>query len=190
MLVAAGVSRRTFYEVFTDREDCFLAAFDEGVARASRYVLDRYDPAARWIERVRAILGGLLAFLDAEPDTGRLLLVGSLGAGSETLKRRQQVLAQATAIVDEGRARPLPRGSSRRSPPRASSVGCPQCFIRDSSTPTRALSSSWPRPLTSMVALPYLGTAAAVRELARAAPSPPALGRHPCPIPCAGWACD
>ena len=99
----AGISRRTFYEVFTDREDCFLAAFDEGVARASRYVLDRYDPAARWIERVRAILSGLLAFLDAEPDTGRLLVVGSLGAGSETLERRRQVLAQATAIVDDGR---------------------------------------------------------------------------------------
>ena len=42
----AGVSRRTFYEIFEDREDCFLAAFEEGIARASVYVLDAYDPEA------------------------------------------------------------------------------------------------------------------------------------------------
>jgi AcrR family transcriptional regulator len=31
----AGVSRRTFYDLFEDREDCFLAAFEEALARAS-----------------------------------------------------------------------------------------------------------------------------------------------------------
>ncbi len=36
----AGVSRRTFYELFADREECFLAAFDDAVSRASRYVLE------------------------------------------------------------------------------------------------------------------------------------------------------
>ena len=35
----AGVSRRTFYEVFEDREDCLLAALEEGIARVSRCVL-------------------------------------------------------------------------------------------------------------------------------------------------------
>ncbi len=177
----AGVSRRTFYEVFTDREDCFVSAFDEGVARASRYVLDRYDPAARWIERVRAILGGLLAFLDAEPDTGRLLLVGSLGAGSETLKRRQHVLAQATAIVDEGRsetaaARALPALTSEGVVGGVSSVLHSRLLDSDP-RPFVELAA----PLTSMVALPYLGTAAAVRELARAAPSP--ARARPTPVP-------
>src|SRR6185437_12902403 len=48
----AGVSRRTFYEIFSDGEDCFLGAFDEGIARASRYVLDSHDPSAGWAERV------------------------------------------------------------------------------------------------------------------------------------------
>src|SRR3984957_1874341 len=99
----AGISRRTFYEIFTDREDCFLAAFDEGLARASRYMLDGYDPSVGWVERIRRILGGLLAFLDADPGTGELLVVGSLGAGPETLERRRRVLAQAIATVDEGR---------------------------------------------------------------------------------------
>ena len=38
----AGVSRRTFYDLFEDREDCFLATFDEVVARASVPVLEAY----------------------------------------------------------------------------------------------------------------------------------------------------
>ncbi|HEX3678478.1 MAG TPA: TetR/AcrR family transcriptional regulator, partial [Galbitalea sp.] len=29
----AGVSSKTFYDLFEDREDCFLAAFDEAVDR-------------------------------------------------------------------------------------------------------------------------------------------------------------
>jgi AcrR family transcriptional regulator len=32
----AGVSRRTFYELYSDREACFLAAFDDGVSRACK----------------------------------------------------------------------------------------------------------------------------------------------------------
>ena len=31
----SGVSRRTFYEVFEDFEDCFLAALDQSIGRAS-----------------------------------------------------------------------------------------------------------------------------------------------------------
>ena len=51
----AGVSRRTFYELFDDREECFLAAFDDAIAYATRYVLDGYDPKAKWAERVRGL---------------------------------------------------------------------------------------------------------------------------------------
>ncbi|HEY3970659.1 MAG TPA: TetR family transcriptional regulator, partial [Solirubrobacteraceae bacterium] len=70
----ASISRRTFYEIYSDREECFLEALDEGIARASRYVLDGYDEKARWIDRMRGALTALLAFLDAERATGRLLI--------------------------------------------------------------------------------------------------------------------
>src|SRR5580698_1333323 len=51
----AGVSRRTFYELFEDREDCFLAVFDEAVERASRRADAAYGAASGgWRERVRA----------------------------------------------------------------------------------------------------------------------------------------
>ncbi len=179
----AGISRRTFYEIFTDREDCFRAVFDEGIARASRYVLGGYDPAASWLERIRTILGGLLAFLDAEPDTGELLVVGSLGAGPATMERRRRVLAQAIATVDEGRGeasagKELPALTAEAIVGGVLSVLHSRLLDRDNES-FLGLAG----PLTSMVVLPYVGTAAARRELARAAPPQPRLQPAPGPDP-------
>src|ERR1022692_535543 len=77
IVARAGVSRRTFYELFADREECFLGAFDAAYARAERHVLDAYDPRAKWVERIRSALVALLGFLDSEPASAQLLIVGS-----------------------------------------------------------------------------------------------------------------
>ena len=174
----AGVSRRTFYELFEDREDCFVAAFDEGIASAARYVLDGYDAEARWVERVRTALVGLLTFIDLERGVGELLVVGSLAAGARALERRRDVLTRMMALVDEGRSEikagaelpPLTAEGvvggvlsvlhSRLHPPVASSgegsTGDAECALLDLAG-----------PLMSMIVLPYLGPAAARQESAR-----------------------
>jgi AcrR family transcriptional regulator len=102
VVACAGVSRRTFYELFEDREQCFLAAFNEGASRAIGYVSDTYDPGVKWADRIRSALVALLQFLDLEPAVGRLLIVESLGAGRLALERRQRLLAQAIDAVQEG----------------------------------------------------------------------------------------
>jgi AcrR family transcriptional regulator len=169
----AGISRRTFYELFRDREDSFLGAFDEGVLRASRYVLDAYDPQAKWVERIRTALTALLAFLDAEPGTGQLLIVGSLGAGNKALQRRQSGIAQIVALIDEG-------GMESRSgaglPPLTAEgiVGGVLSVLHSrllEDKPGQLLELA--APLMGMIVLPYLGPAAARSELARPAPKPP-----------------
>src|SRR3984885_4104595 len=38
----AKVSRKTFYDVFADREDCFVAAFDQAVAHGRAMVVEAY----------------------------------------------------------------------------------------------------------------------------------------------------
>jgi AcrR family transcriptional regulator/DNA-binding MarR family transcriptional regulator len=188
----AGVSRRTFYELFSDREDCFLAAFDEAVTNASRYVFEGYDPRARWAERVRRALTGLLLFLDVERGAGRLLIVSSLGAGAGALERRGHVLDRMITLIDEGRTEtktgdgpsrltaegivggtlsilharlldpspPFPVGSSASLPVQRSRSGD---LNEGSLLGLRGL-------LMSMIVLPYLGTGAARRELARPEP--------------------
>jgi AcrR family transcriptional regulator len=174
----AGVSRRTFYEVFEDREECFLAAFDEGVARASGYVLDVYDPEAGWAERLRMALTALLEFLDVERGAGWLLVVGSLGAGTAALERRRRVLAQMITVVDEGRR----EAKAGQEPPPLTAEGVVGGVLsilhaRLAGEDDRAL-VDLAGPLMGMIVLPYLGGAAARRELARPIPKRHAVGRR------------
>jgi AcrR family transcriptional regulator len=184
----AGVSRRTFYELYSDREACFLAAFDELIARASRYVLEDYDPRAGWVERIRTALVALLSFLDLERDAGRLLIVGSLGAGAGALERRRHVLAQMIALVEEGRT----QGKTGAGLPPLTAEGIVggvlsvlHARLLDAPPPSAArgphVASSerdslleLSGPLMGMIVLPYLGSAAARRELERPAPVAPA----------------
>ena len=179
----AGVSRRTYYEIFEDRESCFLAAFDEQIARASRYVLEAYDPKAKWAERLRMTLTGLLSFLDVERGAGQLLIVVSLGAGTKALERRQRVLAQIITLVDEGHKETktgaeLPPLTAEGVVGGALSVVHAR-LIASSSPPTMRGSRigdpegdsllGLVNPLMSMIVLPYLGPAAARKELERPA---------------------
>jgi AcrR family transcriptional regulator len=163
----AGVSRRTFYEIFSDREDCLLAAFNEGIARASRYVLAAYDPDAGWAERVRTALTALLEFLDVERGAGRLLIVGSLGAGTNALERRRRVLAQIITVVDEGRGESNASSGATRLTAEGV-VGAVFSVLHGrlcEDGPGRLVELAG--PLMSIVVLPYLGPAASRRELSR-----------------------
>jgi AcrR family transcriptional regulator len=99
----SGVSRRTYYEVFDDFEDCFLAALDQSIARASEYVLNGYDPDEKWRARIRNALIGSLEFLEDEPAMGRLCIIETLGAGRRVYERRLRALDAAIAAIDEGR---------------------------------------------------------------------------------------
>lgn len=117
VVARSGVSRRTFYEVFDDFEDCFLAALDRSIACASEYALDGYDPSQKWRIRIRAALIGLLEFLEDEPAMGRLCIIETLGAGPKVHERRARTVETMIAAVDEARqeskaAAALPRLTS------------------------------------------------------------------------------
>jgi AcrR family transcriptional regulator/DNA-binding MarR family transcriptional regulator len=168
----AGVSRRTFYELFSDREDCFLAAFDHALATAGACVLPAYESQSSWRERIRAGVIALLAFLDAEPGLGGVLVVDALGAGPAALTRRAQVIDVLIAAVDHGRDEGK-GGRGSPAPPLTAEgvVGAVLSVIH-----TRMLQRSrrplgeLVNPLMGMIVMPYLGPAAARRELDRPVP--------------------
>jgi AcrR family transcriptional regulator len=87
----AGVSRKTFYEQFSDKEACFLAAYDAGVEvllatmRAAETGLT--DP----VERTRARARAYLQTLAAEPAFARTFLIEVAAAGPNALRRRRDV---------------------------------------------------------------------------------------------------
>ena len=82
----AGVSNRTFYECFSDREDCFLAAFNHAVDGLELEVRAGWESELGWTARVRAALAALLQTLDREPAVRRLVFVEALAAGPRVLR--------------------------------------------------------------------------------------------------------
>jgi AcrR family transcriptional regulator len=171
VVARSGVSRRTFYEVFDDFEDCFLAALDQAIARACEYVLDGYDPRERWQSRIRSALVGLLEFLDDEPAMGRLCVIETLGAGARVHERRARIVDGAIAVVDEARApsrvgRTLPALTAEGIVGGVLSVLHARLLARGDTGSLLELTGS----LMGMIVLPYLGPAAAKRESARPAP--------------------
>jgi AcrR family transcriptional regulator len=88
----AGVSSKTFYALFEDKEDCLLAAYR---AAASR-LLANVQPVAEqgdWREAAGSVLERLLLAVQEDPAAGRLLLVEALAGGARVRKERERVLS-------------------------------------------------------------------------------------------------
>lgn len=178
----AGISRRTFYEHFEDREDCFLAAFDYALGRACEVVIPAYESGGAWRERVRSGLAALLGFFDEQPGLGALLTIDALGAGPRALARRTELLDALIAVVDGGREDVK---VGQEPPPLAADGVVGAVFnVLHARMLERRLGSgsaasvpllSLVNPFMSMIVMPYLGTAAARRELERPVPAPRAM---------------
>jgi AcrR family transcriptional regulator len=171
VVARAGVSRRTFYDLFADREECFLAAFEEAIGRAGGQVIEAYEQESAWRGRIRAGLWALLEWLDEEPALAKLLVVESLAAGPRALAPRASVLRVLVHAVDEGRAA-MPKKATQ--PPALTAEGVVGAVL--SVIHTR-LSEARAKPLTgllgelmSVIVLPYLGQSSAQKELSRPAP--------------------
>jgi AcrR family transcriptional regulator/DNA-binding MarR family transcriptional regulator len=171
----AGVSRRTFYEVFADREACFMAAFDQAVERIAQDVVPAYAGERTWSARIRAGLLALLEQLDEHPGLARMCVIETLRAGPEVLERRKRVLGILTDAVDDGRAackpgsEPLPLTAEGVVGGALSVVHAR--LLEGSDRPLVELAN----PLTGMILHPYLGPLAARRELDRPPPKTPAM---------------
>jgi AcrR family transcriptional regulator len=119
VLDRAGLYRQAFYDNFTDRDSCYLEAFDAGVARAEGIVTTAAADEETWRGRLRAGLGALLDLLEAEPDVGRALIVEVHAAGPAALEKRAEAMKRIAAFVDRAR---LETGESE-SPPRIAAEG-------------------------------------------------------------------
>lgn len=99
----AGVSRKTFYELFTDKEDCFLAAYDAITAllmdRLAKGLAAVADDS--WERQVSALLGEFLRFLAAEPAFARMCIVEVLGSGPRGLAKRDATIEAFFPVVDQ-----------------------------------------------------------------------------------------
>lgn len=102
----AGVSRKTFYELFDSKEDCFLAAYDVLLENILGEATDAFEskPAGSWSERMRGALAALLEHLSQHPEEARFAIVEVLAAGPKALARRDAALRQFTGFLEAGRS--------------------------------------------------------------------------------------
>jgi AcrR family transcriptional regulator/DNA-binding MarR family transcriptional regulator len=180
------VSRRTFYELFSDREDCFLAAFERALSLARERVLNACEGQRSWRERIRAGLIAFLGLLEDEPRLGRVLVCESVAGGPRVLARRAETIDLIARTVDEGRSES--KGAAELSPltaegvvggalgvigarllaqspgPNAARGGAGNATRKGRGRPLLEFAG----PLVSTIVLPYLGPGAARRELTRA----------------------
>jgi AcrR family transcriptional regulator len=164
ILVRARVSRKTFYDVFRDREDCFLAAFDEISARARAAMAQAYARERSWRAGVRAALSCLLTLIEQQPRLARLCVVHSSGAGKRVRTRRIELMTDLADVVDRGReAGPpgaeLPRITAEMVVGGIHAVIHGRLMHQD----TRGLNDLL-GALMSMIVLPYLGPGVAREE--------------------------
>jgi AcrR family transcriptional regulator len=88
----ARVSRPTFYSLYADKEELFLAAYDEIVQRTGRTIMAAYRAQGSPGERLRRAIRAFAELAAAEPDAVSLMVLGALGAGPRALERRNRTL--------------------------------------------------------------------------------------------------
>jgi AcrR family transcriptional regulator len=104
IVAAAGVSRNSFYEHFSNKEECFLAAYDTAVER----VVARMRGATRGSDGALGTfedgLAAFLAFAVEEPALAWLCVVEVLAAGPRALERRDDTMRRFAAYLERLRA--------------------------------------------------------------------------------------
>jgi AcrR family transcriptional regulator len=166
----ARVSRRTFYELFADRDACLAALLEDMVGMLERELAGAGLGDLPWRERIRGGLWAILSLLDREPALARVCVVQVLRGGAGVLARRDEMLARLAAVLDEGREEGA-RGAQCTPLTGEGLVGAAFGIVyarlrRGERAPLTGVFSE----LMGMIVLPYLGPAAARREQARPVP--------------------
>jgi AcrR family transcriptional regulator len=103
VLDRTGLYRQAFYDNFADKDACYLAALEMGIARLEAVAARGAASEESWRGRLRSGLGALLDLLDTEPDFGRGVIVEVHAAGPEALARRAEAMKKAADFIDLAR---------------------------------------------------------------------------------------
>jgi AcrR family transcriptional regulator len=174
----AKVSRRTFYELFEDREACVAALIEDVLGLLEDELRRAGLEGLPWRERVRGGLVVILGFFDREPALGRVCVVQALSSGPWVLERREAILTRLAGVLDEGR-REGQRGGDCTVLTAEGLVGAAFGIVH-----ARLLRGDRQAlvglvgELMAMIVLPYMGPAVARREQAMPAPKAPVAAQR------------
>ncbi len=90
----AATARLKFYENFSSKQDCFLAAYDRALQEATRRLAEATERSgASFPARVSAGLEALLGYIAEQPELARACLLEAPSLGPVLQGRREQALA-------------------------------------------------------------------------------------------------
>ena len=163
----SAISRRTFYELFHDREDCFLAAFEQTLDEAQALVAEAYAAQPDQHSGVRAAVLEAVALIDERPGAVRLCVVEALAAGRSVLERRARALDDLADAID----RTFAGSEERRDRVMAGAVaGALAAMLHTRLVAAEFSPANLPGALMALLVLPYLGPEAANVELTAPCP--------------------
>jgi AcrR family transcriptional regulator len=99
----AGIARNTFYENFSSKENCFLAASEFAATETRRRVVDSAGKVDTWPARVEAGLSAFLHYVASEPALARTCIVEALSAGPAAVERYERSIQAFVPLFRLGR---------------------------------------------------------------------------------------
>jgi AcrR family transcriptional regulator len=100
VLTEAGVSRTTFYKHFSDKQECFLAAYDLAIGRVLEAAETACEGGHAWRDRARDGLAAVVELLGAEPALARAAIVEISTAGAEARRRHWTSMERFAALLE------------------------------------------------------------------------------------------
>jgi AcrR family transcriptional regulator len=101
----AHVSRPTFYNLYADKEELLLGAYEDIAGRTTIKVAEAYAGGDSPQDSLRRALGAFTELAGAEPEAMTLALLATFGAGPRALERRNRTLQALERTVQAGRDR-------------------------------------------------------------------------------------
>jgi AcrR family transcriptional regulator len=102
VLRRARVSRETFYQQFSSKQDCFLAAYEQAADAVLALLEREASSEGTPLERFDRTIGVYLDALAAEPAFARLFMVEVYCAGQLALERRAEIQRRFTTLMIDG----------------------------------------------------------------------------------------
>lgn len=100
----AGILPEAFYELFPDKESCFMEAYEDAVTEAVyRTVEAALEAGDCWQDQVHSALKAFLQYVAENPTMARMCLVETLGSGPAPTTRYEDTIHRFTQLLRGGR---------------------------------------------------------------------------------------
>jgi AcrR family transcriptional regulator len=160
---AAKVSRRTYYEKFANKEECFSAAYEISFEYLRDTILSAMETEEGWPERVRAGLKALLKSLAAHADLGAFFLISPASAGNAIAERHHRAMRELVAALTAGAPEPADSGEPSDTRAEALAGGISRLIVRKVSAGEAEKLAELLPGLVELVLRPFVGSEEAVR---------------------------